>query len=94
MSSTASASVLLFHELGLHARPSVKLTKAAKGFKARVELAVTEEGPWIDAKSIVNVMAARAPRNTTLHFRAEGADAEAAVAALVSLVETDFEVSP
>jgi phosphocarrier protein len=90
-SSEASASVLLFHDVGLHARPSVKLTKLAKGFAAKVELAVAEAGPWIDAKSIVKVMAAKAPKNTTLYFRASGDDAEAAVAALVRLVETDFQ---
>lgn len=86
----ASASVLLFHEVGLHARPSVKLTKVAKGFGARIELATSPAGPWIDAKSIVRVMAARAPKDTVLHFRAEGGDAEAAIAALVRLVESDF----
>ncbi|KPL52911.1 phosphocarrier protein HPr [Prosthecomicrobium hirschii] len=86
----ANASVLLFHEVGLHARPSVKLTKVAKGFGARIELATNADGPWIDAKSIVRVMAAKAPKDTVLHFRAEGGDAEAAVAALVRLVESDF----
>jgi phosphocarrier protein len=95
MSATATASVLLFHDVGLHARPSVKLTKLAKGFSAKVEFATLEDGPWIDAKSIVRVMAAKAPKNTVLHFRAVGEDAEAAVAALVKLVETDFaEESP
>jgi phosphocarrier protein HPr len=88
--TTANASVLLFHEVGLHARPSVKLTKVAKGFAARIELSTAAEGPWIDAKSIVRVMAAKAPKDTTLFFRAKGDDAEAAVAALVRLVETDF----
>ncbi|MEJ1158373.1 HPr family phosphocarrier protein [Prosthecomicrobium sp. N25] len=88
--TTASASVLLFHDVGLHARPSVKLTKLAKGFAAQIELATSAEGPWIDAKSIVRVMATKAPKDTVLHFRARGDDAEAAVAALVRLVETDF----
>lgn len=87
---TATASVLLTHAVGLHARPSVKLTKVAKGFSARIELAVTADGPWIDAKSIVKVMAAKAPKDTVLHFRAEGADADRAVQALVELVERDF----
>ncbi len=90
--STASAgSVLLTHAVGLHARPSVKLTKLAKTFGAAIELGLGADGPWIDAKSIVRVMAAKAPQGTTLHFRAEGADADAAVAALVALVERDFD---
>jgi phosphocarrier protein len=85
-----NGSVLLTHAVGLHARPSVKLTKLAKGFSAKIELAAAEGGPWIDAKSIVKVMAAKAPKDTVLHFRAEGPDAEAAVAALIDLVERDF----
>jgi phosphocarrier protein HPr len=86
----AEASVLMTHDVGLHARPSVKLTKLAKGFAARVELAVGEAGAWIDAKSIVKVMAAKAPKNTVLRFRAEGQDAARAVEALVGLVTRDF----
>lgn len=89
-----NGSVLLTHEVGLHARPSVKLTKLAKGFASRIELASAEAGPWIDAKSIVKVMAAKAPKDTVLHFRAEGPDAAAAVAALIDLVERDFPETP
>jgi len=87
----AARSVLMTHPVGLHARPSVKLTKLAKSFESRIELATAAEGPWIDAKSIVRVMAAKAPKDTVLHFRAEGADADAALAALVALVERDFD---
>lgn len=87
----AHASVLMTHAVGLHARPSVKLTKLAKTFEADVVLAASADGPWIDAKSIVKVMAMKAPKDTTLHFRASGPDADAALAALVSLVERDFD---
>ncbi len=90
-SETVSASVLMTHAVGLHARPSVKLTKLAKTFAARIEIATGPAGPWIDAKSIVKVMAMKAPKDTTIELRAEGHDAEAAVAALVGLVERDFD---
>jgi len=89
--TSASGSVLLTHEVGLHARPSVKLTKLAKAHAARIELAASEAGPWIDAKSIVKVMATKAPKGTVLHFRAAGPDAAAAVEALIGLVERDFD---
>ena len=79
------------HEVGLHARPSVKLTKLAKTFSATIDLALAQEGPWIDAKSIVKVMAARAPKGTVLHLRATGEGAERALDELVSLVERDFD---
>jgi len=85
-----TASVRLRHEAGLHARPAVKLTKLAKTFSAKVSVAMLPDGPWIDAKSIVKVMATKTPHDALLHFRAEGEDAEAAVLALVALVERDF----
>ena len=90
----ATGSVLLTHDVGLHARPSVKLTKLAKTFASRIELALTDEGPWIDAKSIVKVMATKAPQNSVLHFRAEGEDAKRAIDALIALVVGDFENAP
>ena len=88
--NVVAASVRLRHEAGLHARPSVKLTKLAKRFSSRIFLAASVDGPWIDAKSIVKLMAAKTPHDSILHFRAEGADAQAAVDALVALVDGDF----
>jgi phosphocarrier protein len=44
----------------------------------------------VDAKSIVKVMAVKAAKGTTLHFRAEGPDALAALAALRELVAQNF----
>jgi phosphocarrier protein HPr len=91
VSETANGSVVITHEVGLHARPSVKLTKLAKGFAATLEIAGTAEGPWIDAKSIVKVMAMKAKQDSTLFVRAAGADAQAAVDAVISLVRRDFD---
>jgi phosphocarrier protein len=87
---TATASAPLTNAIGLHARPSVKLTKLAKSFESRIEVAAAEQGPWVDAKSIVKVMAVKATRGATLHFRAEGPDAKAALAALSDLVALNF----
>ena len=89
--NSAEAQVLITHDVGLHARPSVKLTKLAKGFASRIVLALEAGGPWIDAKSIVKVMAAKAPKGSTLYLRAEGDDAGDAIEALVDLVERDFD---
>jgi phosphocarrier protein HPr len=82
------------HPVGLHARPSVKLTKLAKSFGCRIEMAQQAAGPWIDAKSIVKVMATKAPKDSTIYFRAEGKDAQAALEALVTLVDGDFQDGP
>ncbi len=91
MSAAAEATVLITHEVGLHARPSVKFTKLAKSFAAEVEIALAANGPWLDAKSIVKVMAARAPKGTVLHIRASGDGADDAVDALVGLVRRHFD---
>jgi len=92
MSETpATASTVLTHAAGLHARPSLKLTMLAKTFATKIELALKPEGPWIDAKSIVKVMATKAPKGSTLHFRATGPGDAEALEALVGLVERDFD---
>jgi phosphocarrier protein HPr len=84
------ASALLTNEVGLHARPAVKLTQLAKSFAATVELALEPDGPWVDAKSPVRIMRVKAAKGTLLHFRASGSDADAAVGALVDLVARGF----
>jgi len=93
-SGQAQASVLLAHEGGLHARPAVTLTKLAKTFSARILLASDAAGPWIDAKSVVKVMAMKTRRGAQLHVQAAGADAAQAVTALVKLIEDDFVGGP
>ncbi|MDY0873235.1 HPr family phosphocarrier protein [Dongia rigui] len=92
MSETAiTAAIEITNPTGLHARPAVKMTKLAKSFAAKVQLAFDAAGPWIDAKSVVKVMALKAPKGAVLHFVADGADAAGAVAALVDLVKRDFD---
>lgn len=76
---------------GLHARPAVKLTRLAKGFAASVEIRATLDGPWVNAKSPNAVMKLKAGHGQHLYVRAVGDDAAAAVAALVGLVERDFD---
>jgi phosphocarrier protein HPr len=91
MNDWKTSAVVIRHDVGLHARPSVKLTKLAKTFACAIEIAGAPEGPWIDAKSIVKVMAMKAKQDSTLYLRARGGDAAAAVAALQTLVERDFD---
>ena len=85
-----TASAVLVNPVGLHARPSVKLTQCAKGFAASIEIALAPEGPWTDAKSPVKVMRVKAPQGATLYFRVTGPDSEAALAAVLALVHDGF----
>ena len=66
--SGATGSVRLRHEAGMHARPAIKLTKLAKRFSSKIWLADSAEGPWIDAKSIDKVMAAKTPHEYASSF--------------------------
>jgi len=93
MTTNATGSVRIEHEVGLHARPSVKLTQLAKTFQSRIEFSASPDGPWVDAKSIVKVMGSKTPKGTMLEFRAEGEDAVEAVRALIDLIERDFEAA-
>jgi phosphocarrier protein HPr len=85
-----TAAVTLTNEVGLHARPSVKLTQTAKKFGATVEFALAPDGPWTDAKSPVKVMRVKAPKGSVLHFRTIGDDAPDALHAMIALVEEKF----
>ncbi len=91
MSDWITGHAVITHDVGLHARPSVKLTKVAKGFPATIEIGASAEGPWIDAKSIVKVMAMKARQHSTLFVRASGDTAAEAVEAIVGLVTRDFD---
>jgi phosphocarrier protein len=82
---------MLANAVGLHARPSVKLTQLAKSFASHVELALHRDGPWIDAKSPVKIMRVKASKGSILYFRARGSDARDAIAALVALVDRRFD---
>jgi phosphocarrier protein HPr len=80
----------LINAVGLHARPSVKLTQLAKTFDCRVEIALSTDGPWVDAKSPVKVMRVKASRGAVLYVRASGKGAPEAAAALAGLVRGGF----
>jgi phosphocarrier protein len=78
----------IVNELGLHARPAAELVKLANQFEAHVE--ILKDGMAVNAKSIMGVMMLAAETGSTVVFRAEGPDAEAAVQALATLVHGGF----
>jgi phosphocarrier protein len=76
---------------GLHARPAVKLTKLAKSFEAAIRVRGAATGAWVNAKSPTGMIKLKARHGETLAFAADGRDAAEAVAALVALVERNFD---
>jgi phosphocarrier protein HPr len=84
-------SMVVSNSAGLHARPAVLLTQTAKRFaETVVEFGLAPEGPWLDAKSPVRMMRARASKGTMLYFRCHGLQADEALGAMIGLVEQKF----
>lgn len=84
----ASADAEIVNKLGLHARAAAKLTHVASGFQSDIWL--SRSGRRVNAKSIMGVMMLAAGKGTTVRIDAEGADAEAALAALTKLIAERF----
>ncbi len=89
-----TATVTLTNKIGLHARPAIQLTKLAKRFSSQIQIKTASNSPWIDAKSIVQVMAAKAPRGTRLEIAVNGDDAREALQSLLDLIQNDFGEKP
>ena len=85
---TAEARVEIINKRGLHARASAKFVKTASAFKA--DIRVAKDGAEVDARSIMGLMMLAAGPGCCIDISARGADAEAAVAALVALVAARF----
>ena len=80
--------VEIVNKLGLHARASAKLTQLAAKFQSDVQIA--RNGRKVNAKSIMGVMMLAAGKGSTVTIEAEGADAQAALAALAKLIAERF----
>ncbi|GGB47477.1 PTS fructose transporter subunit FruI [Oceanisphaera marina] len=73
----------VYNEHGLHARPSAMLVHTAKSFIADIEVRnLTLDGPWVSAKNLMQIITLGASAGHELVFRANGPDAEQALAAL------------
>lgn len=81
--------VTVVNRLGLHARAAARFVQLAAQFRASVRVAVGDR--VMDGKSILGLLLLAAAQGTRLAIEADGADEDAAVAALVALVERGFE---
>jgi phosphocarrier protein HPr len=80
--------VEIVNKLGLHARPSAKLTQLASSFKSAVFM--SRNGRRINAKSIMGVMMLAAAKGSTVTLETDGEDEAAAMDALVGLISSGF----
>lgn len=76
------------NQVGLHARPAALFVQAAKQFTCDIQILHGERKA--NAKSILGVLTLGANQGALVTVRAEGPDADQALAALEALVESNF----
>jgi phosphocarrier protein len=81
-------TVEIVNKNGLHARPAAEIVKLAAKFKS--EITIVKDDLDVNGKSIMGVMMLAAEHGSTILFRAEGPDADAALEALATLVSNKF----
>lgn len=84
----AERTVTIANLLGLHVRPSAEFAGTASKYRSRVS--VIRDGQAVNAKSSIDLLTLAAIAGTQLTLRAEGEDAQQAVDALASLIESKF----
>jgi phosphocarrier protein HPr len=85
-------TVIVVNQLGMHARAAAKFVHLAARYESRVRVA--RLGREMDGKSIMGLLLLAAANGTEVTISAEGADEQAVVEALASLVETGFGEDP
>ena len=78
----------IVNRLGLHARASAKLTQLASSFQSEVWM--SRDGRRVNAKSIMGVMMLAAAKGSSVELETDGPDEQAAMDALVALIEDKF----
>lgn len=76
------------NKLGLHARPSAVLVKAAT--KYRSEFFIEKEGMRVNGKSIMGVMMLAAECGSKLQLIANGVDEDYLLAEIKEMIENGF----
>ena len=80
--------VEIVNKLGLHARAAAKLVNTAAAYGSEVKLQLN--GNTADAKSIMSVMMLAAAQGSLITIQCEGDDEQAAMFALVELINDFF----
>ncbi len=87
----AEATIQVRHKVGLHARPAAMFVQTATKFSSKISVKnLTANGNFVDAKSIIMVLTLGVMKDHEVVIQTDGADADAALAALKSLIEGNF----
>lgn len=83
-----SKDVMVQNQVGLHARPSTFFIQKANEFRSSIW--IEKEERRVNAKSLLGILSLGIIGGTQIKIIADGADEQAAVNALVELVESGF----
>ena len=89
MSDDYSRVLPIINEKGLHARASAKFVQCVDRFEA--EVCVLKDGQSVSGTSIMGLMMLAAGKGTTVHLLTAGEDAQAALDALIELINNRFD---
>ncbi len=76
------------NRLGIHARVAAKIVETAGRFRA--EIFLEKDGVEVNGRSILGILALFCPQGSRLTIRAEGVDAQEAMAAFARLIDEKF----
>ena len=91
MPKSVSDSVVISNRLGLHARPAMMFVETASKFGCDIRVCRADGAESVDGKSIMQMMMLAATQGTDIEITATGCDADEAVKALGTLVESRFQ---
>jgi phosphotransferase system HPr (HPr) family protein len=84
----ATRVVCITNPHGLHMRPITALSQRAKDFQA--EVTITKDHNRVNVRHVIDMLTLAVENGSEVLLEAEGPDAEAALAALVQIIEHDF----
>ena len=80
--------MVIMNSLGMHARPAAALVQAVLPFESEVEINLN--GQRVNAKSIMGLLTLAASQGSRISVTCRGADADAAISTVRTLIETGF----
>jgi phosphocarrier protein HPr len=88
VSEPLKALARITNKRGLHARASAKIVEAAARFQS--EVTIVKDGSRVNARSIMGLMMLAASLGSEIGVEAEGPDQDAAMTAMLALIEAKF----
>ena len=85
-----SRNVLVQNRTGLHARPATEFIALANEYQSKITIRLASEEDAVNAKSIMRLLSIGIGQGDEIVISATGEDENAAVDALVALIETKF----